>query len=94
MKHVKVFENFQPEENWQSRFGSLSLEDFCLDYNEDSKTAEVEIGSSAYSHYMDQNFTDYLEDEAVEDAGYEQWLNDIEAAVKAKYGEEATYELT
>ena len=81
-------------QDWQSRFGSLTLENFLLNYNEDSKTAEVEIGSSAYSHYMDQNFTDYLEDEAVEDAGYEQWLNDIEAAVKAKYGEEATYLLT
>ena len=81
------------EQNWQSRFGSLSLKDFGW-YVEETKTFEVEIGSGAYSDYMDQNFTDYLEDEAVEDAGYEQWLNDIEAAVKAEYGEEGKYELT
>ena len=80
--------------NESNGFGDFegTLEDFG-EYDENTNTFEVEIGSDAYNDYMDANFPEYEDDESIADAGYDNWLEDIKKAATTKYGPETKVEL-
>jgi len=79
--------------NEKIRIGSLEHLNQFGDYDPKEKMFHLEIGSDAYIDYMGDFFDGYLEDEELEDVGYEQWINDIEAAVKEFYNPEAIVQL-
>ena len=79
--------------NEKIRIGSLEHLNQFGDYDLKEKMFHLEIGSDAYIDYMGDFFDGYLEDEKLEDIGYEQWINDIEAAVKKFYNPEAVVQL-
>ena len=91
MKHINVFENFSGRN--KIRIGSLEHLNRFGDYDSKEKVFNLEIGSNAYMDYMDDFFDGHFEDDELSDAGYEQWINDVEAAVKEFYDPEAVVQL-
>lgn len=58
------------------------------EYNYDTDTFEVEMGSDSFADYMDAEFPGWQENNAISDKGLNQWINDVTNAAKREYGDD------
>ena len=73
---------------------SINPEDLYLygEYDDSTRTFEVEMGSDSFADYMNTAFPGWLEDNKISDEGLRRWINEIEKAIRIEYGKEVNIE--
>jgi hypothetical protein len=87
---LKEYKVNKPNSN--ERIGKENIDTYG-EYNDDTNTFEVEMGSDRFIDYMDDYFEGWNDDEDIADKGHGQYIKDIEQAVKTKYSNYTQIEL-